>query len=40
MPKTLGGLVGFVAVALLTVMVGMFIINRVAFLRNIVFGAA
>lgn len=39
MPRTLGGLFGFVLTAIITVAVGMFIINRVAFARNIVFGA-
>lgn len=38
MPKTLGGLVGFLFTAVLTVAVGMFIINKVAPLRNLVSG--
>jgi hypothetical protein len=38
MPKTFGGLVGFVFMAVLTVGVGIFIINRVSFLSRIVYG--
>lgn len=36
MPKTLGGIFGFVVSALIIVLVGTFIINRVAILRAIV----
>ena len=39
MPKTFGGLVGFVMVSVLTVAVGLFIINRVGFISRIVYGA-
>ena len=40
MPKTLGGLVGFVVASLVTVAVGLFIINRVGFLKNLTGGGA
>lgn len=36
MPKTLGGIFGFVVSALIIVLVGTFIINRVGILRAIV----
>jgi hypothetical protein len=38
MPKTLGGLFGFVLTAVLTVAVGMYVVNRVAPLRAIING--
>jgi hypothetical protein len=38
MPKTLGGLFGFALTAVLTVAVGMYIINRVAPIRNFING--
>jgi hypothetical protein len=38
MPKTFGGLIGFVLTALVTVAVGLWIINRVAVLSDIVYG--
>lgn len=40
MPRTLGGLVGFVVTAVISVAIGLAIINRVAPLRQIVFGKA
>jgi len=40
MPRTVGGLVGFVVVAVLTVGIGLFVINRVGFLANLVYGKA
>lgn len=39
MPKTFGGLIGFVMVAVLTVAIGLFVIQRVGFLNRIVYGA-
>lgn len=36
MPKTLGGLLGFVVMAVVTVALGLYIINRVQPLANIV----
>lgn len=38
MPKTLGGLFGFVLTAVLTVAVGLYVVNRVAPIRNFVYG--
>lgn len=38
MPKSFGGLVGFVVTAVLTVVVGLYIVNRVAFLNSAVYG--
>jgi hypothetical protein len=38
MPRTLGGLFGFVITAVVSVAIGLWIINRVAPLRNIVYG--
>lgn len=38
MPKTLGGVVGWLVSTVLVVVVGMFIISKVGFLRNIVNG--
>jgi hypothetical protein len=38
MPRTLGGLVGFVITAILTVVVGLYIVNRVGILQNVVYG--
>lgn len=38
MPKSLGGLFGFVMMAVLTVGIGLWIINRVAPLQAIVYG--
>jgi hypothetical protein len=38
MPRTLGGLVGFIVTAALTVFVGLWIINRVPPLRAIING--
>jgi hypothetical protein len=38
MPKTFGGIIGFVIASLITVAVGLFIINRVAPLKRIVGG--
>lgn len=35
MPKTFGGLLAFAALAVVTTLVGMAIISRVGFLRNI-----
>lgn len=40
MPRTLGGLFGFALMAVVTVALGLFIINRVAPLRNVVYGKA
>lgn len=40
MPKSLGGLVGFVAVAVFTVVIGLWIVNRVSFLNAIVYGGS
>lgn len=39
MPKSFGGIVGWVISAIVIVAVGTAIIYRVAFLRNIVYGA-
>jgi hypothetical protein len=36
MPRTAGGLIGFVITALITVVIGLWIVNRVGFLRTIV----
>jgi hypothetical protein len=38
MPRTFGGLLGFVVTAIVTVAVGMWIINRVGILSDIVYG--
>lgn len=38
MPRTLGGLFGFLITAVLTVAVGMYIVNRVAPLRALING--
>lgn len=38
MPRTLPGLIGFLFVSVLTVGVGLYVINRVGVLRNIVYG--
>lgn len=38
MPRTLGGLVGFLVTSVLTVMVGLWIVNRVAPLRALING--
>jgi hypothetical protein len=38
MPTTMRGLLGFVVTAILTVIVGLWIINRVSFLNTIVYG--
>lgn len=40
MPRTLGGLFGFVLMAVFTVGVGIWIIQRVGFLSQIVYGKA
>lgn len=40
MPHTLGGLFGFVLMAVITVGVGIWIIQRVGFLSQIVYGKA
>jgi len=40
MPRTLGGLFGFVLMAVITVGVGIWIIQRVGFLQQIVYGKA
>lgn len=40
MPRTVGGLVGFVVSAVLMVAIGLFIINRVGFISSIVYGKA
>ncbi len=40
MPKTFGGIVGFVVMAVLTVMVGLIVINRVGFLSNLAYKKA
>lgn len=40
MPRTLGGLFGFVLMAVITVGVGIWIIQRVGFLSQIVYGKA
>jgi hypothetical protein len=40
MPKSFGGLIGFVITSIITVAVGVYIINRVGMLRNIVYGKA
>lgn len=39
MPRSAGGLVGWLVSTVVVVVVGTFIINKVAFLRNIVNGA-
>lgn len=39
-PKSLGGLIGLAVTAVLTVSIGLFIINRVGFLSRIVYGKA
>lgn len=38
MPRTLGGLIGFVFTSILTVAVGLWIVNRVRILSDIVYG--
>lgn len=38
MPKTFGGLIAFAFTAVLTVMVGLWIVNRVKFLGDIAYG--
>ncbi len=38
MPKTFGGIVGFVVLSVVTVGVGLFVINRVGFLARLVYG--
>lgn len=38
MPKTLGGLFGLVLTSVITVAIGLYIINRVTVVRNIVYG--
>lgn len=38
MPKSLGGVVGWLVSTVLVVVVGLFIINKVGFLRNLVSG--
>lgn len=38
MPKTLGGLFGFALTSILTVAVGMWLINRIPPIRNIING--
>lgn len=38
MPKTLGGLFGFALTSIITVAVGMWLINRIAPLRNLING--
>lgn len=40
MPRTLGGLVGFVVMSVVTVALGIWVINRVGFLQQIVYGKA
>lgn len=36
MPKTLGGLVGFVVISVVGTVVSLFVINRVKFLKDLV----
>lgn len=36
MPKSAGGLIGFVLTAVITVTIGLWIVNRVGLLQNIV----
>lgn len=36
MPKTAGGLIAFVVTAIITVVVGLWVVNRVAFLQTLV----
>jgi hypothetical protein len=36
MPKTAGGLIGFVVTAVITVVIGLWIVNRVTFLQTVV----
>lgn len=38
MPKTFSGLIGFAITSVLTVIVGMWIVNRVDFLAGLVYG--
>jgi len=38
MPKTLGGLVGFIVSSVVAVAVGLWVINRVGILSDIVYG--
>lgn len=36
MPKSLGGLIGFVAISVVATIVGMWVVNRVGFLKSLV----
>lgn len=36
MPKSFGGLIGFVVAAVLSVVVGLWVVNRVQFLQNLI----
>jgi len=36
MPKSAGGLIGFVVTAVVTVVIGLWIVNRVGFLQSVV----
>lgn len=38
MPKTFGGLISFAITAVLTVVVGLWVVNRVGFLSNLIYG--
>lgn len=38
MPRTLGGIVGMIVMSVVTVAIGLFVINRVGFISNIVYG--
>lgn len=40
MPKSFGGLIGFTITAVFTVVVGLWIVNRVGFLNKVVYGTA
>lgn len=35
MPKSFGGLIGFVLVSVITVVIGLWVVNRVSFLKNV-----
>lgn len=36
MPKSFGGIIGFVAAAVISVVVGLWVVNRVSFLQNLI----